>query len=68
MIIETENIFYECTGCMAGMELFADFEGVKRKHRISFEADLGKFFHVKKGQFVLNKSCPNCEKEVLIRV
>lgn len=68
MITETENIFYECTGCMAGMELFTDFEGVKRKHRISFEADLGQFSHVKKGQFVTNKSCPNCENEVLIRV
>ena len=68
MTIEIESIFYECTGCMAGMELFTDFEGVKRKHRISFEADLGQFSHVKKGQFVPNKSCHNCQKELLMRV
>lgn len=68
MTKETEDIYYECTGCMAGMELFTDEHGIQRKHRTSFEADLGKFSQIKKGQFIPNKSCHNCEKETLIRV
>lgn len=67
-MIETEDIGIECTYCLCGMETFTDFNGVKRKHRVSFEADIGKFTHVKKGQFIPNKGCPACEKELLIRV
>ena len=68
MTESTEDITIECTGCMCGMEVFKDFNGIKRKHRVSFEAPLGKFTHIKKGQLVPNKNCPDCEKELLIRV
>lgn len=69
MAIETtEQIFTECTGCLAGMELFKDTSGIQRKHKISFEADLGKFSHIKKGNYIPNKGCSYCEEELLIRV
>lgn len=68
MIEETEQITYECTNCKSGMETYIDFNGVKRKHKISFEAPLGKFSHIKRDQLLPDKSCPDCEKEVLIRV
>ena len=68
MIETTEQIHYECTSCMSGMELYTDKEGVKRKHGVSFEAPLGKFSHIKKGNFIPEKACPDCEKDKLIRV
>lgn len=68
MIETTEDIKYECTGCKAGMELYTDKEGVKRKHGISFESPLGKLTHIKKGNFIPDKLCHYCEEEKLIRV
>jgi len=65
---KTENINYECVSCKSGMELYTDEHGVKRKHGTSFEAPIGRFTHVKKGNYILDKKCPNCEKETLIRV
>ena len=65
---ETEDIHYECTGCMAGMEIYKSVHGDRRKHRTSFEAPLGKFSHIKKGNCIPDKVCHSCEKELLIRV
>ena len=67
-MIETEQVYTECTACRSGMELFTDHNGIQRKHKTSFEAPLGKFTHIKKGQFIPEKKCSNCEKAVLIRV
>ena len=65
---EMENIKCECTGCMMGMELYTDKEGVKRKHTVYIEAPIGKYVHIKSGNFIPDRKCPLCEKEMLMRV
>ena len=67
---ETENVFYECTEskCLAGMEMFTDFNGIKRRHRVSFEAPLAEYSHIKRGQFIPEMKCYKCRKKRLIRV
>ena len=70
MIETTEQIYVECTAskCLAGMELFTAFDGTKGKHRVSFEAPLGKFTHIKNGNMIPDIKCYKCRKEKLIRV
>ena len=67
---ETEQIYYECTNskCLAGMEVFTDTEGIKRRHRVSFEAKIGEFSHIKKGNYIPEIKCYSCGKQILIRV
>lgn len=60
----TEQIFYECLSakCGAGMEIYTDSNGKKQKHKVSFEAKIGEFTHIKRGQLISNKECYKCEK------
>lgn len=65
----TEQIVYECThsGCGAGMETYRDFNGNTQKHKVSFEANLGDFTAIKRGQMIPEKKCHKCELQTLIR-
>ena len=59
-----EQIFYECmsANCGAGMEIYTDFNGKKQKHKVSFEAKVGEFTHIKRGQLIPDKKCYKCDK------
>ena len=65
----TEQIFYECVDskCLAGMETFKYEDDTIGKHRVSFEAPIGEFTLIKKGQMLPNTKCYRCRKKTLIR-
>jgi hypothetical protein len=65
-----DQIYYECTAsnCLAGMEIFRDFNNKKKVHRVSFEAPVAKFSHIKKGNMIPGMKCYKCDQEKLIRV
>lgn len=65
----TETIHYECVSakCGAGMEIYTDFNGNKRKHRVSFEANIGEFTFIKRGQLIPSIKCYKCENETLVK-
>ena len=62
-----EQIYYECTSCFAGMEIYKDSEGANGKHRVSFDAPIGKYVNIKIGQMIPDHKCYKCKKRKLIR-